>query len=179
MMKRTVVVRYQVRHDAAEENQRLVEKVYAELAATDPGGLRYATYRLADGVTFIHVATLAGEDNPLASTAAFAQFQEGLGDRCTEPPSPPTATVVGDNAGGTSGKPRARLHDPAAHDQDDEADGSRWVSAPSTVTHATKATITTTATAVTVPSPKPRPPPTLWGLPSQSATEAPSGRVST
>jgi hypothetical protein len=94
-MKRTVVVRYQVHHDAAEENQRLVEQVYAELAATDPGGLRYATYRLADGVTFVHVATVAGEENPLTSTAAFARFQEGLGERCTEPPSPSSATVVG------------------------------------------------------------------------------------
>ncbi len=94
-MKRTVVVRYRVHQEAAEENQRLVEQVYAELAATDPGGLQYATYRLADGVTFIHVATLDGEENPLASTAAFAKFQDGLDERCAEPPSPTPATVVG------------------------------------------------------------------------------------
>jgi hypothetical protein len=94
-MSRTVVVRYQVHPDAAEENQRLVEQVYAELAAADPGGLRYATYRLADGVTFIHVATVTGEKNPLDVTAAFARFQEGLAERCAQPPSPSTATIVG------------------------------------------------------------------------------------
>jgi hypothetical protein len=94
-MKRTVVVRYQVHPDAAEENQRLVEQVYAELASTDPGGLWYATYRLADGVTFIHVATVTGEENPLNTTAAFARFQEGLAERCAQPPAPSAATIVG------------------------------------------------------------------------------------
>lgn len=98
-MKRTVVVRYRVHEDAAEENQRLVEQVYAELAATDPGGLRYATYRLADGVTFIHIATVDGEQNPLTSTAAFAKFQEGLDVRCAEPPAPSPATVIGQYGG--------------------------------------------------------------------------------
>jgi hypothetical protein len=94
-MSRTVVVRYEVHPDAAEENQRLVEHVYAELASTDPGGLSYATYRLADGVTFIHVATVTGEENPLTTTAAFAQFQDGLAERCARPPTPSGASVVG------------------------------------------------------------------------------------
>ena len=94
-MSRTVVVRYQVHPEAAEENQRLVEQVYAELAATDPGGFRYATYRLADEVTFIHVATLNGEENPLNTNAAFAKFQEGLAERCAQPPAPSGATIVG------------------------------------------------------------------------------------
>jgi len=94
-MKRTVVVRYQVHPAAAEENQRLVEDVYAELAAEDPGGLRYATYRLADGVTFVHVATLDGEANPLDATVAFARFQEGLAERCAHLPVASGATIVG------------------------------------------------------------------------------------
>jgi hypothetical protein len=94
-MSRTVVVRYQVHPDAAEENQRLVEQVYAELAVTEPGGLSYATYRLADGVTFIHIATITGEQNPLNTTAAFARFQEGLAERCAQPPAPSGATIVG------------------------------------------------------------------------------------
>lgn len=97
-MRRTVVVRYQVHPDAAEENQRLVQQVYAELASTDPGGLWYATYRLADGVTFIHVATVTGEENPLNTTAAFARFQEGLAERCAQPPAPSAATIVGSYA---------------------------------------------------------------------------------
>jgi hypothetical protein len=94
-MSTTVVVRYTTRVDAADENQRLVEKVFAELAANDPGGLRYATFRLADGVTFVHVAFVEGDDNPLSRTAAFAEFQRELGQRCVDPPVAADATLVG------------------------------------------------------------------------------------
>jgi len=50
-MSKSVIVRYRTRPDAAEENARLVEGVFAALADVDPGGFRYTTYRLADGVT--------------------------------------------------------------------------------------------------------------------------------
>jgi acyl dehydratase len=92
----TIVVRYTPTADRADENQALVESVFAELAATDPGGLRYATYRLADG-TFVHIADIEGDVNPLASNDAFARFQEGIGDRCApgQGPNPQDATLVG------------------------------------------------------------------------------------
>jgi hypothetical protein len=94
-MGSAVIVRYQTRPEAAEENQRLVEQVYAELARDDPGGLRYATFRLADGVTFVHIGIHEGEVNPLPQTAAFVEFQRGIGDRCVVPPAPMAATLVG------------------------------------------------------------------------------------
>ena len=94
-MSRTVVVRYKTRADAADENQRLVEQVFAQLAAEDPGGLRYATFRLADGVTFVHIAVAEGEVNPLSQSAAFAEFQREISARCVEPPAPAEATLVG------------------------------------------------------------------------------------
>jgi hypothetical protein len=90
-----VVVRYRAKPEQADENQRLVEAVFADLAATDPGELRYATFRLADGVSFVHVAIIEGEENPLADSAAFASFQEGIADRCDEPPQAQDATVIG------------------------------------------------------------------------------------
>jgi len=40
------VIRYRTKPESADENQRLVEDVYAELAVQDPGGMRYATLRL-------------------------------------------------------------------------------------------------------------------------------------
>ena len=92
---RTVVVRYETRADTAEDNQALVEGVYAELAAQDPGGLRYLTLRLADGVTFVHIAIVEGPDNPLERSPAFAAFQDGIAERCSVPPMPSPATVVG------------------------------------------------------------------------------------
>jgi hypothetical protein len=94
-VSKTVVVRYKTRPEAADENQRLVEQVFAQLATEDPGGLRYATFRLGDGVTFVHVATQAGEANPLAKTSAFAEFQRDIASRCVEPPVVSDATLVG------------------------------------------------------------------------------------
>ncbi len=83
---RQVMVRYKVKPDRAAENEALVRAVYEELAASEPEGLRYATYRLEDGVSFVHLATFDGEHNPLAETAAFARFQADVRDRCEQPP---------------------------------------------------------------------------------------------
>jgi hypothetical protein len=94
-MSKAVVVRYKTRPEAADENQRLVEQVFAELNKNDPGGLRYATFRLADGVSFVHVAVHEGAGNPLEHTAAFAEFQREIGSRCVEGPTPSPATLIG------------------------------------------------------------------------------------
>ncbi len=90
-----VVVRYRTKPDRADENEALVKQVFAELAETDPGGLRYGTFRLADGVSFVHIAIIEGDSNPLGETAAFAEFQREIADRCEEPPHAQDATVVG------------------------------------------------------------------------------------
>jgi hypothetical protein len=92
----TVVVSYRPKPDLVQENQRLVEAVYAELAASGPAGFRYTTVRLDDG-RFIHTAQIDGE-NPLPSSPAFAQFLAGIDDRC-EPGEGPGA--VGGNVVGT------------------------------------------------------------------------------
>jgi len=91
-----VVVRYRPQPDRADENQALVEAVFAELNAADPGGVRYATYRLADG-TFVHIADVEADPNPLGNIAAFAEFQKDIADRCEpgEGPDPQPATLVG------------------------------------------------------------------------------------
>lgn len=94
-MSRVVVVRYQTKPEGTDENIRLVEQVYAELAATGPEGLRYITLRLADGVSFVHLSITDGEENPLLSTPAFAEFQSRLDERLVAPPQPSSATVVG------------------------------------------------------------------------------------
>jgi len=94
-MSKTVVVRYRTRPDAADENASLVQAVFASLAEIGPGDFRYTTYRLADGVTFVHVARFAGTDNPLATLPAFAEFQRELAQRCVEQPAPSEATIVG------------------------------------------------------------------------------------
>jgi hypothetical protein len=94
-MSATKVIRYKTTPETADDNERLVRAVYAELAAKSPEGFRYATFRLDDGVSFVHVAVLDGEENPLNTSAAFGAFQSGLKDRCVEGPVPADASVVG------------------------------------------------------------------------------------
>jgi hypothetical protein len=85
---RQAMVRYTVKPEWAAENERLVRAVYDELARTEPAGLRYATFRLDDGVSFVHVASMETEDGRslLQDVEAFREFMEGLGERCAEPP---------------------------------------------------------------------------------------------
>jgi hypothetical protein len=86
-MKR-VMVRYKVKPACADENVRLVKAVYEQLARERPAGLRYATFRLDDGVSFVHVVAYESErgNGPLTSLAAFQAFVAGVGERCEEPP---------------------------------------------------------------------------------------------
>jgi hypothetical protein len=83
-----VMVRYTVKPDQAARNQELVRAVYEELHRANPAGLRYATFQLDDGVTFVHVASTETEDgtNPLSAVEAFKRFQEDIDDRCEERP---------------------------------------------------------------------------------------------
>ena len=83
---RQVMVRYRVKPDQVERNAELVRAVYEELHGTQPDGFRYATFRLDDGVSFVHIAAVEGEHNPLAEVKAFARLQADVRDRCEEPP---------------------------------------------------------------------------------------------
>jgi hypothetical protein len=80
------MVRYKVKPDRVEENDQLVRAVYEELAGSAPAGLRYATFRLDDGVSFVHIASVEGEHNALAESEAFSRFQADVRDRCEELP---------------------------------------------------------------------------------------------
>lgn len=90
----SAVIRYQTKPEAADENQRLIEKVFAELATAAPPGLRYTSFRLADGVTFLHVADGEG----LTDLAAFQEFQRDLSDRLAADLTREEATLVGSYA---------------------------------------------------------------------------------
>lgn len=84
-MKR-VMVSYRVSPDRAPENEALVRAVYEELRGTQPAGLRYATFKREDGVSFVHIAETEDGQNPLSEVKAFKEFQVGVRDRCEEPP---------------------------------------------------------------------------------------------
>jgi hypothetical protein len=97
-MQKRLVTRYATTSaEAADENQRRVEGVFAELATTKPGNVSYIVLRLADN-SFVHVSFHDhGDDevNPISSTKAFAHFQENHGDRRDGGVDQQTATLVG------------------------------------------------------------------------------------
>jgi hypothetical protein len=94
-MARTVA-RYRVKPGSEEHNAELVRAVYRELAELAPQGFSYATYRLDDGRTFIHIAEQDGDgDSPLRELTAFQEFQAGIRDRCEWGPEVGGAEVVG------------------------------------------------------------------------------------
>ena len=91
----TKVIRYRTKAECADENQRLIGCVFAELAEEKPEGLRYAAFRLEDGVSFLHVATIEGGVNPLQASTAFAEFQSDIHNRIDEGPVAGDASIVG------------------------------------------------------------------------------------
>lgn len=79
------MVRYEIRPDQVEDNERLVREVYAELAETQPTWLRYVTFAQEDGVSFVHLAVIDTSQGELRDVAAFRRFREGLADRVVAP----------------------------------------------------------------------------------------------
>ncbi len=90
-----VIVRYRVKPDQVERNEELVRAVYEELHRVDPTGFRYATLKLEDGVSFVHIAESDGSESPLPKLAAFQGFQREIVERCDEPPVVMEAAEVG------------------------------------------------------------------------------------
>ena len=62
----------------------------------EPGGVRYLSLRLDDD-SFVHVVETEADDGPsaLPGLAAFKAFQNGIRERCVEPPVVKSVTIVG------------------------------------------------------------------------------------
>ena len=90
-------IRYTVKDDRGDENQALIEQVFAELAAKAPEGLYYEAFRLEDGVTFVHVVSHESEAarDALRALPAFKAFQSGIAERCAVAPVRTALTEVG------------------------------------------------------------------------------------
>ena len=97
-MEKRLVTRYAMRSaEDADENQRRVEGVFAELAETKPDNVSYIVLRLADD-SFVHVSFHNHRDdeaNPIASSASFAHFQERHSERRAGGVDQQTASLVG------------------------------------------------------------------------------------
>jgi hypothetical protein len=93
----TTILRYRAKPERAEENQQLIEAVFAELDKGEQDGFTYKVFRLEDGVSFIHVWIEHDIANPdsLQAVSAFQAFIVDLADRCDVPPVATEATLVG------------------------------------------------------------------------------------
>jgi hypothetical protein len=96
------VVRYQAKPDRADENQQLIEAVFADLDQRGARGFTYQVFRLDDGVSFVHVVVEHDVDAPdsLQDRPAFQAFVADVESRCDVLPQASGATVVGRHVGG-------------------------------------------------------------------------------
>jgi hypothetical protein len=82
------MVRYTVKPERVRENEELIRAVYEELRRDEPAGLHYATFKLDDGVSFVHLAVFDADSDgsQLSKLRAFREFKQNLADRSQEGP---------------------------------------------------------------------------------------------
>ena len=91
------MVSYQLKPERVAENEGLVAAVFEALRQARPAGLRYATFRVGDGVSFVHIVSHEEADgaNALTALPAFKAFTAGIKDRCEVPPHRVDLTEIG------------------------------------------------------------------------------------
>ncbi len=91
------LVRYKVLASKVAENEILVKEVYKQLHETQIDGFHYATFKLADGVSFVHIAFVDNEEanKAFSNLTAFKNFQANIKDRCEELPVVSPITEIG------------------------------------------------------------------------------------
>ncbi len=92
-----LLVRYKVKADKVAENEGLVRAVYDSLREIGDPDVHYATFKLKDGCTFVHIASFPSKEKEavLTELGAFKAFQKDLKDRCDQLPDAQPLTEVG------------------------------------------------------------------------------------
>ena len=91
-----LMIRSKVQATHVAETDAAVKRVFAALDREQPQGIRYASCRLPDGMTYVIVLALdEGVDNPLPALPEFRAFQEGLEQWLAGPPLSESLTVIG------------------------------------------------------------------------------------
>jgi hypothetical protein len=80
-----VMISYKLKRESLEPNLELLAAVYAELHATRPEGVRYASFQLEDEVSFVDFAETDGPGR-FSQLDSFRVFRSGLEERCEELP---------------------------------------------------------------------------------------------
>ncbi|HET6953152.1 MAG TPA: hypothetical protein VFI47_22410 [Acidimicrobiales bacterium] len=92
----TTMIRAEIKPESVADVESAAAKMFAAIDEAQPAGVRYASCKLPDGVTFVILLDLEnGPDNPLAALPEFREFQENLRGWIAGPPSADPLTVVG------------------------------------------------------------------------------------
>ena len=91
-----MMIRATVKAESVPEVEAGAREMFSAIAEAQPTGVRYASCKLPDGVTFVAILEIDdGVDNPLPAIPAFREFQENLKNWIAEPPTPEPLEVVG------------------------------------------------------------------------------------
>jgi quinol monooxygenase YgiN len=91
-----IMIRAKVKAESVAEVEAAAKKLFSALEREQPEGIRYASSKLPDGVSFVILLQLGdGAGNPLAALPEFKEFQEGLKSYLAEPPTQEQLTVIG------------------------------------------------------------------------------------
>lgn len=91
-----LMIRAKVKPESVEQVEASASAMFAAIEKAQPQGVRYASCKLPDGVTFVALLEVEdGIDNPLSAMPEFAEFQDNLKSWVAEPPEPESMTVVG------------------------------------------------------------------------------------
>jgi hypothetical protein len=91
-----ITIRAKMREERVADVEAGVKRVLAALEREQIEGVRYASFRLADGVTFLALLEIEDEaDNPLLGLPEFQEFQASLPEWHAEPAEVGPVTVVG------------------------------------------------------------------------------------
>ena len=71
-----LMVQYKVKPERAADNESYIARVFEQLEREKPAGLRYASFKLEDGVSFVHLVSIEAADgrNRLSEQSAFKTF---------------------------------------------------------------------------------------------------------
>lgn len=81
-----VLIRYKVKPEHAAHELELLRAVFDELQSEGADGVRYASFRLDDGLSFVE---LVETDQPgrFSQLESFRRYRSTLDERCDEPPT--------------------------------------------------------------------------------------------
>jgi len=96
MAMSVLMIRAKVEPTMVAEVEKAATSMFAAIEAAQPDGVRYASCRLPDGVTFVALLALdKGIDNPLEAIDEFRAFQASLKGWLAEPPSAEPLQIIG------------------------------------------------------------------------------------